>query len=149
MRAATQKDEQLQCMRRLIKEGWPERECNIPHSVKDFYAMKDSLSVCEGLITIGCRIVVPQSMREEILDRLHQGCPTFFDPRSTFQVANLPRSTIPVSTLQTHTHHFQPAVTNLTTPFLVVTQPLDITSQTLPLSHTHTHEFLSHSCQFA
>ena len=41
MRVATQKDEQLQCVRRLIKEGWPERECNIPHSVKDSYAMKE------------------------------------------------------------------------------------------------------------
>ena len=33
---------------------------------------------------------------------LYQGCPTFFDPRSTFQVANLPRSTSLVSTLQTY-----------------------------------------------
>ncbi|CAL8349474.1 unnamed protein product [Arctogadus glacialis] len=33
---------------------------------------------------------------------LDQGCPTFFDPRSIFQVANLPRSTSLVSTLQTY-----------------------------------------------
>jgi len=70
---------------------------------------------------------------------IQQGCPTFFNLRSTFQVAILPRSTSPVSTLQTHTHRFQPAVTNLTTLFLVVTQLLDITTQTLPLSNTHTH----------
>ena len=38
-----------------------------------------------------------------------------------------------------HTHRFQPAVTNLTTLFLVVTQLLDITSQNPPsLKHTHT-----------
>ena len=74
---------------------------------------------------------------------LNQGCPTFFDPRSTFQVTNLPRSTCPVSISQTHTHRFQPAVSNLTTLFVVVTQPLDITSQTLPHTHkpSHTHTY--------
>lgn len=41
--------------------------------------------------------------------------PTVLDPRSTFLVANLPRSTGPVSSSQTHKHRCQPAVTNLTT----------------------------------
>ena len=47
--------------------------------------------------------------------------------------------------MQTHTHRSQPAVTNLTTLFLAVTQPLDITSQTLSLSNTHTHTNSSHT----
>jgi len=41
---------------------------------------------------------------------LHQWCPTYFVLRSTFQEATLPRSTSPVSTSQTHSHRFQPAV---------------------------------------
>lgn len=45
----------------------------IPHSVTDYYVVKDSLSICEGLVTLGCRIVIPQSMRQAMLERIHDG----------------------------------------------------------------------------
>jgi len=80
---------------------------------------------------------------------LGQWCPTFFDPRSTFQVDGLLGSTNPVSTSQTHTHCFQPAVSIFTALFLVATRPLDLTCHiTSPSSlkhvctlHTHTNLF--------
>uniref|UniRef100_A0AAQ5Y8L3 Tyrosine-protein kinase n=1 Tax=Amphiprion ocellaris TaxID=80972 RepID=A0AAQ5Y8L3_AMPOC len=103
------------------------------------------------LLTRGFRLPAPDNCPKEVSNCVHtlkQGCPTFYDPSSTFQIANLLRSTSPVSTSKTYTHHYQPAVTNRTTLFLV-TQPLDITSQTLPLSNTHTHRQIPHSCQFA
>lgn len=71
--SATQEDEQLQSVQKLIKDGWTERVTSITNSAKDYYTMKHSLSLCEGLVTVGCRIVIPQSMRQEILERLHDG----------------------------------------------------------------------------
>ncbi len=40
-------------------------------STKNNYTVKDSLSKCEGLITQGCQIVIPQSMRQEMVERIH------------------------------------------------------------------------------
>lgn len=56
---------------RLIKEGWPDRVSNVRDDLKD--TVKDSLSTCEGLITPGCRIVIPQFVRQEILEGIHEG----------------------------------------------------------------------------
>jgi len=47
-----------------------------------------------------------------LIKSLQQRCPNFFDPRSTFQVATLTRSTSPVPTSQIHTHHFHPGCSN-------------------------------------
>jgi len=62
-------------------------------------------------------------------------------PRSTFQVATLPRSTCPVSTSHTQQHRFQHAGANLTTLSCCrkTTQISHVTSQILPLSNTYTH----------
>ena len=73
IRTATQEDSQLQRVRKLIRDGWPKRVSSTSHSVRDYYMMRDSLSECEGLITLGCRIVIPQTLRQEVLDRIHEG----------------------------------------------------------------------------
>lgn len=73
IRSATQSNKQLQSVLRLIKGGWPDRVSSVTHSAKDYYTGKDSLSTCEGLITLGCRIVIPQLMRQEIVERIHDG----------------------------------------------------------------------------
>lgn len=73
MRATKQEDEQLNRVWKLIRNGWPTNVCSVPEDVKDYYTVKDSLSLCEGLVTLGCHIVVPQSMTQEILARIHEG----------------------------------------------------------------------------
>lgn len=73
MRPIKQEDEQLNREWKLIRNGWPTNMCSVPEDVKDYYTVKDSLSLCEGLVTLGCSIVVPQSMTQEILERIHEG----------------------------------------------------------------------------
>lgn len=73
IRTVTQEDGQLQRVMKLIKDGWPERVSSTSNGFRDYYMMKDLLSECEGLITLGCRIVIPQAMRQEMLDCIHEG----------------------------------------------------------------------------
>ncbi len=68
IRSATWEDEQLQRVMRLIKEGWPDRVSSVRDDIKDYYTVKNSLSTCEGLVTLGCCKVIPQSMRQDILE---------------------------------------------------------------------------------
>uniref|UniRef100_A0AAQ5XNH4 Tyrosine-protein kinase n=1 Tax=Amphiprion ocellaris TaxID=80972 RepID=A0AAQ5XNH4_AMPOC len=52
------------------------------------------------LLTRGFRLPAPDNCPKEVSNCVHtlkQGCPTFYDPSSTFQIANLLRSTSPVS----------------------------------------------------
>ncbi len=69
----TRKDEQLQTVERFIMKGWPEYAKSVPNNVQSFYKWKDSLSVSDGLIVLGNRIVIPIAMTHEMLGRIHDG----------------------------------------------------------------------------
>lgn len=64
-KSATQRDEQLQSVLKLIKGGW--------HHTVHYYTVRDSLSKCEGLIRLGCHIIIPQQMRQERFESIHDG----------------------------------------------------------------------------
>ena len=44
IRSATEENEQLQRMRKLIREGWPERVSSVADNIRDYDTLKDSLS---------------------------------------------------------------------------------------------------------
>lgn len=67
----TQRDEQLQMVERLIVNGWPKYTKSVPNSAQNFYKWKDFLTVTEGLIVLGNRIVILKIMRQEMQSRIH------------------------------------------------------------------------------
>ena len=67
----TDHDPELKPLCELIVKGWPEKPQNLPKSIRPYWSMKDFLTVEDGIIMKGSRIVVPEKMRGEILDRLH------------------------------------------------------------------------------
>ena len=56
----------------FIENGWPRHERSVPHSVRDYFRERSSLSISDGLITYKLQIVVPPNMRAYILQRLHE-----------------------------------------------------------------------------
>ena len=73
MKQATTRDSLLQSAIVYTMTGWPKYEKDVPESLKNLYAHRASLSVSDGLLLFGSRIVVPKSMRPEILERIHDG----------------------------------------------------------------------------
>ncbi len=63
----TQKDGELQRLRDRIEQGW------LKPSMRDYYHFRDELAVLNGVILKGTRIVVPHSMRNEMLKIIHEG----------------------------------------------------------------------------
>ena len=53
--------------------GWPESAKILPKLVCQFYAMKDFLSVEDGVIFFGECLLVPASMKAEYLKWIHEG----------------------------------------------------------------------------
>ena len=49
-----------------IKEGWPDHGNSCPPSVKPFWNYRDEISVMEGLVFKGERIVIPVALRKDM-----------------------------------------------------------------------------------
>ena len=73
IRTSTQADPQFQTLSKVILEGWPDLRRNCPKSVQEFWNFRDELSVENGLVMKGQRIVIPPNLRRELLDILHVG----------------------------------------------------------------------------
>lgn len=66
-------DPELQTVMRYVKQGWPKYYSQLPEYVKPHYAVRDMLSVCHDLLIYSGRIVIPNSMRAEVKEKLHDG----------------------------------------------------------------------------
>ncbi|KAK0156179.1 hypothetical protein N1851_000550 [Merluccius polli] len=73
IKMATASDANLQSVIKFIHAGWPEHISKVPVSIREYVQVKAELSEHNGLVLRGCRIVVPQPMRKEILQKIHQG----------------------------------------------------------------------------
>jgi hypothetical protein len=51
---------------------WPEKR-NIPPTLKQHWVSRGELTMYQGLLLKGCRIVVPKSMQRQTLSKLHEG----------------------------------------------------------------------------
>ena len=66
-------DEQLIRLQRYINVGFPNDRKNLPTDLHEFWLHREALSVESGLITCGSRIIIPSSMRDEMLRYIHEG----------------------------------------------------------------------------
>lgn len=73
IRQESGKDPVLSTVIRYVREGWPEVKADINADVKTFRKLTDSLSVYHGCLLHGSRVVIPQSLQDQILDILHMG----------------------------------------------------------------------------
>lgn len=73
IRAATAADETLQAVTRYIRSGWPDHAHQVPSNIREYFSVRNELSVYDGMIIRGCRIVIPEKLRADILDRIHDG----------------------------------------------------------------------------
>ena len=75
LRQITAQDPKCQEILQYILQGWPESGKQVSQHIKPFYAFRDELTLQDGLIMKGQRIVIPHSLQKEYLEVLHQGHP--------------------------------------------------------------------------
>jgi hypothetical protein len=71
LRMATQKDMEMQELIECILKGWPENKVDLCLAMRPYFQFRTELSVQDGLIFRGNRVVVPESQREVLKERLH------------------------------------------------------------------------------
>ena len=57
----------------FVQSGWPDLEQDV--QFKPFQTRKDDLSVQDGRILWGIRVVIPKTGREDMVRKLHDGHP--------------------------------------------------------------------------
>ncbi|UYV63772.1 K02A2.6-like, partial [Cordylochernes scorpioides] len=69
---AQQEDTTLKAVVNYLEQGWPDKK-KMSQALLSYWHVKDELGVQNGLLMRSCRLVIPASMKLEILDKLHAG----------------------------------------------------------------------------
>lgn len=67
----TKADSTLAALTDLIITGWPDSMQDLPDHLHPYWCFRDELTILDGLVMKGNRVVVPASTRTETLNRLH------------------------------------------------------------------------------
>ena len=70
---ATKSDYVLQQVYKLIMDGWPVNINNVPQAAREFWKVRDEISVADSLLFVGERLVVPDAMKKVALEAIHEG----------------------------------------------------------------------------
>ena len=69
----TSKDPTLTLLRHYIYMGWPIDHRMLPQELHTFWNYKEDLSMENGLITKGARLIIPSMLRRKVLEQIHDG----------------------------------------------------------------------------
>ena len=65
------KDSTQNLLKDTIFRGWPEQRKNVPYELFEYWTFRCDLVLDDGLILKNNRILIPESLREEVLKALH------------------------------------------------------------------------------
>ena len=71
LRIQQQEDEVTKLLVKYCSQGWPERP-QLPGPLKPYWPERNELTVQQGLLMKGNRLVIPVSMRLDVLDKIHE-----------------------------------------------------------------------------
>ena len=71
IRSATEQDPTLVKLKNTIQLGWPEKRSQAPQELRDYWNYRDELSEADGIILKGEKIVIPHTLRKEMLEKIH------------------------------------------------------------------------------
>ena len=71
VRKAGQSDEQYTELLKMIEMGFPATKKDVPLQLREFWAVHERLSAADGIAMMDTRIVIPRSLRKQIITNLH------------------------------------------------------------------------------
>ena len=71
LREQAAKDPEYQQLQTVILNGFPSHRQQLPEACRRFWNVREHLSVDDGSIVYGCRLLIPTIMRSQILSDLH------------------------------------------------------------------------------
>ena len=68
---ASAQDDHLQCLKSFIIAGWPSTIDELQTDLKPYWSYRDELAVTDGIMLKGRHIIIPTSLKQQVLDKLH------------------------------------------------------------------------------
>lgn len=65
-------DKTLKDVMTFVHEGWPNNLKSLSEEVKHFHKIKDDILIEDGLLFFGTRLIVPNSLKNEMLSLIHE-----------------------------------------------------------------------------
>ena len=73
LREATASDPETSELKNVIVTGFPDRSGDLSRRIRHYWSYRDELSIDDGLILKGERVLIPLPLRTYYLDKIHQG----------------------------------------------------------------------------
>ena len=73
VRRAAAYDPEQQALQEAVRTGFPEAKADLSELVRPYWPVHERLSVDDGLVVCGCRLVIPRALRRAVLEALHDG----------------------------------------------------------------------------
>ena len=71
LRKHAEEDRTYQQLLHYIREGFPDHRSQLPEQCRAYWRARDQLSIDDDLVVYGCRLVVPTTLRKQVLSELH------------------------------------------------------------------------------
>ena len=68
-----QDDDKLAILKHIIQQGWPKTIEEVLTEVQKYWTFHKELTIEDGLVLKGTKIIIPNQKREEILKLIHEG----------------------------------------------------------------------------
>ena len=69
----TKGDPELSKLYKIVMNGWPDEKSMVPVEIQPYFNFRDEIGAQDGLLFKGERIIIPHTMRDEIMERIHIG----------------------------------------------------------------------------
>ena len=71
--SATQADSDLTLLKATVLQGWPDDKAEVALSVRPYFPYRDEITVQDGILLRGERIIIPNSLRSLMKRQIHSG----------------------------------------------------------------------------
>ena len=72
IRQATAQDPELCALRDVILQGWPDERRDVSQTLRKYWPFRDELSIEDGILLKGSRLIIPGKLRAEYLTKIHE-----------------------------------------------------------------------------
>jgi len=77
IRIAKESDSKLQQLEQMILQWWPTHKSAVPSDIAVYFDHRDELTIQDGIVLRGDRVVIPVSLHTDMKQRVHCACWTF------------------------------------------------------------------------
>ena len=71
LQQASSQDSHIQKLKHFIITGWFNSRDDVSEELKPYWAYRDELAVISGIVLKGRHIIIPNSLKQQVLNQLH------------------------------------------------------------------------------